>query len=185
MIKDQKNQLSFLTIILHWLIVITIIGLIVVGIYMEENEVYALYPWHKSLGVMILAFIGVRVVWRAMNGWLEPAGEYTPWEKKLSKIVHWLLIIGMLLFPVSGMLMSGFGGHGINVFGLELMPVNFDPSNPQKVLPVNENLAGVGHIMHGMLGNVFIVLIALHMLGALKHHFVDRDLTLKRMLGRS
>jgi len=182
---NQNNRLSCTTIFLHWVVAVFIIGLIAVGIYMEENEVISLYGWHKSFGVLALLFILARVIWRIKEGWPTPASEYKPWEKKLSRVTHWILLIGMVLFPISGMVMSGFGGYGIKVFGLELMAMNFDPANPKEILPVNEALSGVGYLIHTNLGNLFIVVISLHLLGALKHHVMDKDRTLKRMLGRS
>lgn len=181
---DRKEQLSPATIVLHWIVAVLIIGLIAVGIYMEENEVISLYGWHKSFGVIALLFILARVIWRIREGWLAPASDYKAWEKKLARLTQWILLIGMVLFPISGMLMSGFGGYGIKVFGLELMAMNFNPSDPTEILPVNESLAGIGHVLHGTLGNVFIVVISLHVLGALKHHTIDKDNTLRRMLGR-
>ena len=86
--------------------------------------------------------------------------------------------------PLSGVLMSGFGGHGLQFFGLELMASNPDPANPAKVLPVHGAIADAAHQLHGILGNVIIAALILHVLGACKHHFLDKDGTLKRMLGR-
>jgi cytochrome b561 len=161
------------------------IALIAVGIYMEETETYALYPIHKSVGVLILPFILYRVIWRMQQGWLTPVSIYSKVEQMLSKIVHWVLILGTVLFPVSGMMMSGGGGHGIPLFGLTLLARNPNPENPQEVIPLNETVAGIGHEMHEILAGVMIAAIVLHLIGALKHHFVDKDATLRRMAGKS
>ena len=67
--KDTEEKLSAVTVGLHWLIGITIISLIAVGIYMEENEIFFLYPIHKSIGILIFLFVLIRVVWRIANGW--------------------------------------------------------------------------------------------------------------------
>ncbi|MGY0400274.1 MAG: cytochrome b, partial [Ostreibacterium sp.] len=117
--KDSYKRLSHLTISLHWLVGLTIIGLIAVGLYMSENEVYALYPIHKSLGMIIFVFILLRILWRIKNGWIEDIGD-KPWENKLARIIHWVLIIGTLLFPISGIVMSGAGGKGLSIFSWEL-----------------------------------------------------------------
>ena len=182
--RDTASILSKTTVRLHWLVAIMMIGLLAVGIYMEEQEVYALYPWHKSLGVLILLLVIPRIIWRAMNGWPKSQGEYSSIEVILAKLVHWLLIIGTVLMPVSGMMMSGFGGHGIFVFGIELMAMNSDPTNTNEVIAVNGQLAGLGHEMHGIGGNVLIAAIVLHVVGAIKHHIIDKDDTLNRMLGK-
>lgn len=183
MAGDTRTKLTRTTITLHWIVGITIISLIAAGIYMEENEAYALYFWHKSFGVLIVLFVIARIVWRAKSGWPPHVGEYSSIEKLLSKTVHWLLIIGTVLMPVSGMMMSGFGGHGIPLFGIELMAPNPDPADPQSMLPVNETLAGLGHRLHGIGGNVLIAAIVLHVVGAIKHQTVDKDGTLRRMFG--
>lgn len=86
--------------------------------------------------------------------------------------------------PISGMMMSGFGGHGIFIFGFELVAMNPVPANPNEVIATNAQLAGIGHEMHGFIGEVLIFAIVLHVVGAVKHHVIDKDNTLRRMLGR-
>lgn len=180
---DTYHKLSKQTLFLHWVVAIGMIGLLAVGIYMAETKSYFLYDWHKSFGVLILFFVVWRILWRMKNGWLQPVSEYSAAEVTLSKVVHWVLIIGTLMMPISGMMMSGLGGHGIPLFGLEILSENPDPNNPGKVLAINETLAGAGKAMHGLGGNLIIGAIVLHIAGALKHHFVDKDGTLKRMKG--
>lgn len=183
--SDTQATLSAQTRVLHWLVAVSMISLIAVGIYMHETETYALYPWHKSFGVLILPLALYRVIWRMRQGWPEPVGVYSAIEQMLAKIAHWALIIGTVLFPVSGMMMSGGGGHGIPLFGLTLMDRNPNPENPEEVLALNETVAGIGHEMHEILAWVIIAAIVLHVIGALKHHFVDKDATLRRMAGKS
>lgn len=180
---DTASKLSPVSIGLHWLVGIMMITLLAVGIYMEENEVYFLYPIHKSFGVLVILVAVPRIIWRIKNGWPAPAAEYKGYEQLLSRLVHWLLILATVMMPISGMLMSGMGGHGIAVFGLELMANNPDPADPGSVIAVNGSLAGLGHTMHGIGGNVLLFAVVLHVVGALKHHVVDKDGTLRRMLG--
>lgn len=177
--------LSIKTRALHWLVGLSMIGLLSVGVYMHETESYALYPLHKSFGVLILPVILFRVVWRIKEGWPTAVGLYSVLEQRLSKIVHWLLIVGTALFPISGMMMSGAGGHGIPLFGLDLLAPNPNPENPEEVIPLNETIAGIGHEMHEILAWIIITALVLHIAGALKHHIVDKDATIRRMLGRS
>lgn len=183
MSADTRTRLSPVTIALHWIVGILMIGLIAVGVYMEENEALELYRWHKSFGVLILLFVIARIAWRAKNGWPPHVGEYSKAEKTLAKVVHWLLIIGTLLMPISGMLMSGMAGHGIPLFALQLMAMNPDPTDPQQMLPINESLAGLGHTLHGAGGKILIAAILLHVAGAIKHEAIDKDGTLRRMFG--
>lgn len=180
---DSPTRLSPNTLALHWIVAVMMIGLLAAGVYMAETSAYWLYPWHKSLGVLILLFVIARIAWRIRNGWPKPVSDYTTVEKLLAKIVHWLLIIGTALMPISGFMMSAMGGHGVAFFGLELIAPNPDPTNPQEVIPLNAALAQVGHALHGWGGNLLIGAIVLHVVGALKHQLIDRDGTLKRMLG--
>lgn len=177
------EPLSLTTKLLHWLVAILMIGLIAVGMYMEENAAFHLYPIHKSLGVVAFAFILARVLWRIKKGWPIPVSNYHKHEQMLAKLVHWVLIIGTLLMPISGMMMSGMGGHGVSVFGMELMAKNYAENNPKLVVPIDPYLASVGHSIHGIVGNVLVIAIVLHIVGAWKHHLVDKDNTLRRMLG--
>ena len=182
---DQANKFSKVTIILHWAVALTMIGLLCSGLYMSKTEAWALYPIHKSIGVLIVLLVVPRVLWRIKNGWPKPAGNYSHLENVLAKVVHWVLIIGTVLMPVSGMIMSGLGGHGISVFGLELMANNPDLANPGQVIPLNGSLASIGHETHEILANLLLASLTLHIIGALKHHVLDKDGTLRRMMGKT
>ena len=182
---DSKLKLSRITVALHWIVGITIICMLAVGIYMEENEVYALYPIHKSVGALIFLVILARVVWRISQGWPEPVSTYSKIEQLLSKAAHYVLLIGSVIIPLSGLMMSIAGGHGLSIFGLEVVPTNPDPLNPDKTAPLNGSIAKAGHTLHGLVSNLMIATIVLHIAGALKHHIMDKDGTLKRMLGKS
>ncbi|MBW5290734.1 MAG: Cytochrome B561 [Candidatus Ruthia sp. Asou_11_S2] len=181
--KDTKQKLSGLTVLLHWVVGLVIITLAVIGVYMSENEVFALYPIHKSIGVLIFAVIVIRIYWRFVNGWLQPVANYTKIEYNLSKIVHWVLIIATIVMPISGFIMSGAGGYGVSVFGLEIVAANFDPV-AKKAIAHNAALASFMSGTHANAGWTMIIAIFLHLAGAIKHHFMDKDSTLKRMLGK-
>jgi len=85
--------------------------------------------------------------------------------------------------PISGFMMSTMGRHGVAFFGIELVAANPNPANPQEVLALNSALAEIGHTMHGLGGYLLIGAVALHVVGALKRHLIDRDGILRRMLG--
>lgn len=180
----NNNQLSRKSIALHWVVAIGMISLLAVGWYMESIEVYGLYDIHKSSGILLLAVILFRVVWRLKQGFPEPLGESKKSELFLAKLTHWGLLIATLAFPISGMMMSGAGGHGLDIFGLVLLPENVDAVSGRAVAHSKE-VASLGHQAHGILMWVVLGLLALHVAGALKHHFVYKDKTLTRMLGKS
>jgi len=182
--RDTVTQLSATTIGLHWLVAVSIIGLLLVGAYMVETKAYALYSWHKSFGVVVFLIVLVRVGWRITNGWPEPIREYPALERITAKVVYWVLILGTVLMPVSGFLMSSLGGYGVDVFGMELVARNPDLDNPTKVVAHNSDLAGLANSIHHWVGYILFTAVILHIAGALKHHLMDKDGTLSRMLGR-
>lgn len=179
---DTQQQLSKTTIALHWVVGLSIIGLLAVGQIMESFEIYSLYPIHKAFGFLLFFVIMARVLWRLKNGWPVPLSQREQREQLLIKAMHWFLIIGTVLMPVSGFLMSALGGHGVDVFGLEIVARNPDPSNPQEVIALNPAIAGLGHEIHEILGKLMMLAVVLHIAGAIKHHR-SNDGSLRRMKG--
>lgn len=180
----SENQLSRKSIALHWVVAIGMISLLAVGWYMENYKAYGLYDIHKSSGILLLIVIAARVIWRLKQGFPKPLGESKNIELFLAKVTHWGLLIATLVFPISGMMMSGAGGHGLDIFGLVLLPENVDAVSGRAV-PLNKDIASLGAQIHGTIMWGVLGLLALHIVGALKHHFVYKDKTLSRMLGKS
>ncbi len=181
---DTPQQLSRSSLLLHWLVAIGMIGLTAVGLYMSRAEQWFLYPIHKSFGVLVLGLVLVRVVWRLRNGWPAQVAGGTAWEHRLAHAAHWLLIVLTLAMPISGMMHSGAGGHGIAVFGLQLVPSQHKPEAPGEAIPFNASVAEWGEALHEWLGYLLILTVTLHVAGALKHHWVYKDGVLRRMLGQ-
>lgn len=175
----DAELLSPLTRLLHIIIALGMIGLVGVGIYMTDFEVYALYDLHKAFGAILLVFILARVYWRICEGWPSPLAGTPAWQQQIAKLVHWVLLITTVLFPISGLMMSIGGGHGLSIFGWELVAENMDAAG--NTLALNESAAGLGKNIHGILRDVILITLALHVGGALKHHIIDKDNTLKRM----
>jgi len=156
------------------------IFLLAIGIYMSETETYILYGIHKSIGLIILIFALYRVFVRVKEGWPKPVGTVSTLQQLLSKTVHFGLIITTLLFPASGILMSIAGGYGAAIFGLPFIPANIDP-NSGEAIAISPALNTLGHNIHEQLTWILIPLITIHVIGALKHHYIDKDETIKRM----
>ena len=180
---DTTSQLSPTTIALHWIVGVGVIGMLTLGIYMAETETWALYPWHKSFGVLIFFVILLRVIWRMKSGWPAPVERFHSAELLLIRTVQFTLLAGTLLMPLSGFLMSALGGSGVAVFGLEIVPFNPDPDNPAMPQAHHGPLASFFHTMHTWVAWILVIALVLHVAGALKHHLLDRDGTLRRMLG--
>lgn len=173
-------QLSKRTKILHITISFSMIFLLIIGIYMSQTETFSLYPIHKSIGVIVFFFAAFRVFTRIREGWPKAIGNASKIQLAMAKLVHWGLITLTVLYPASGMMMSGGGGHGITVFGLELLASNHDDISG-KTIALNETIASIGHNLHETLVPVLILLIIIHVAGALKHHIFDKDITITRM----
>jgi len=74
---DSLSKLSATTVSLHWIVAVMMILLLATGIYMEQAEAFALYPWHKSFGVLVLLFAVMRIAWRIKQGWPKSVGDYS------------------------------------------------------------------------------------------------------------
>ena len=176
--RDTHKKFTWPTIGLHWIIAIAMIAMLAFGLYLEDMprgpEKGELIGLHKSVGMLILLFALVRIVWRVLNKFPKPITPLVNWQAKLAKFTHWVLIIGTVLMPVSGMFMAIGGGHAVGIFGLEIIA-----SSPDKI----KVLSQVGHTAHGLSGKLLILFVLLHFIGAIKHQFIDKDGTLSRMLG--
>ncbi len=178
--------MSKLAIALHWLIALVILGLIAFGLFMVRTESFPLYHLHKSVGLLVFLAIIPRAVWRLKSGLPHPVRPFTRIEHLGATLVHWSLLACTVAMPLTGMLYSAASGHGFGVFSLELFPTHHgDPSNPVEETPFDSRLADLGQSAHHWVGWILLGLIGLHIAGAFKHHFIDRDHTLARMLGRT
>lgn len=184
-------------VILHWLIAIAIFSMFALGWFMEglpkegakqmayDVFNFGIYTWqladaatprtfyfnlHKSIGVTILGLIIIRVLWRVTHKPPALLSSYKVWERKLATGVHHLLYLLMIALPVSGVIMATYSKYGIKWFGYPLI----------KGLDNNAARESFKEI-HELIGIVILVMLILHIAGALKHHFVDKDDTLKRM----
>ena len=180
---DTREKLSSRTVALHWIVALLMILMTVLGMFLEELDSPFLFDTHTTFGWLILIAILPRVLWRMKNGWPAAAGNYTPIEHLGSKVMHWVLILATLLMPLSGILMSVAGGHGLAFYGFEVIAESHDPNNPGEALALSPMLAGLGSSTHHFVGDILIYAIALHAIGALKHHIIDKDETLRRMIG--
>ncbi|RDE24673.1 cytochrome b [Motiliproteus coralliicola] len=183
--NDTLSRLSKTTIRLHWVIAFLMIMLLASGIYMASTETFALYSWHKSFGILVFGIAVIRIAWRIKQGWPKHVGDYSLIERALSKATHWILILGTVAMPISGIVMNAMGGYGVEAFGVELFPTNTGPEGPFDFVAINEPVADFAHAVHSLAGDVLVIAVALHILGALKHHLLDRDATIRRMLGSS
>lgn len=159
-------------VILHWLIAVLIVLNFVaawVSEDMPDEQAAQIMGNHKAIGISILLLTVVRVVWRLTHRPPSLADTLAAWEVAMSRVTHGLLYLLMLAIPLSGWLMhSAFsGGKPVSLFGL----VNW-PGFP---FAANKDLAHSFGEGHELMAIAMLVLLALHVAGALKHRLVDKD----------
>ncbi len=180
----QIPAINKTTIALHWMVAIAMMGLLSLGFYMAKLEKWHLYELHKSLAILCCLLIGARLIWRWLRPWQSMPSKASPKMQGFAKWVHQLLLIATVAMPISGMLYSGISGHGFGVFGLDILEPNFVTGHSGEVRSYNETLELLAQRLHEYFGYAIVILLLLHIAGALKHHWVDKDATLLRMLGR-
>lgn len=131
---------------------------------------------HKSFGILLLIMLSAQLVWRLINRRPDPVGALAGWEALAATLTHRLLFTGVLLVLVTGYLIPTAEGVGIPIFDWFEVPAIIQGLNEQ------EDRAG---FIHKYLSYAILVVAIFHMLAALKHHFLNRDQTLRRMLGLS
>ena len=161
---------------LHWGIAALVIILLAVGWIMTDMPgsptKLQVVTWHKWGGITVLALFFVRGLWRLTHPAPPPAAA-PAWQQRAAHAAHALLYALLLLQPLSGWLFSSAAGR--QVIYLNLIPL-------PNLVARNPSLGGVFKELHDAGGTLLALVIALHALAALKHHFVDRDDTLRRML---
>ena len=181
MIKNRKEKVdnySKTSIVLHWLLAGLIfiqlsIGLEMVGIPNGPDGKRAFwFTLHESLGICIAALVVYRLLWRVRNGVPEPLNSMRPWEQLLSSTNHFLLYFCMILMPLSGILGSLFSNYPLNFSGVPL------PKLIDHNILIKELLSKV----HQVTSYLFIFLILIHVIAALKHLFIDCDGVFDRMM---
>jgi cytochrome b561 len=133
---------------------------------------WTMYDLHKATGITILALVLVRVSWRLSHPVPAPVPMPT-WQHWAAEIAHGLLYAAMILLPLTGWLMSSSGGYDVKWYGLFTVPALVEKSDV---------LFPIAKWLHEYLGYATIGLIVIHVLGALYHHRVLKDATLRRML---
>ena len=161
---------------LHWLSALTVIALFAVGYWMVEltyySEWYRTAPYyHKSVGLLLALVTLGRVLWTFSQS--RPVGLGKPWEVMASKAAHITIYLLLFCLFISGYLISTADGRGIDIFTWVTIP---------SLGELIENQEDVAGLIHEWLAYVLISLALIHGLAALKHHFVNKDVTLKRML---
>lgn len=176
-LKDTPNSFGLGSILLHWIIAFTIIGMYALGLYIDtltyyDPEYQTIPAWHKSIGMTLVLLIVLRILWRVINRTPKPI----PQPKMLlsiTKAIHLLLYLLPVITLASGYMISTADGRPISVFNW------FDVPALPALIDNQEDLAGE---VHYWVATLMVSLAGLHALAALKHHYINKDNTLIRML---
>lgn len=195
--NNAASRYTKTAIVLHWLIAIGIFGMFGIGWYMSGLPKDApkaiaydlfdlgIYTWqlseavsprtfyfnlHKSIGVTLLALIVVRLCWRLTHQPPALLDSLKAWEKKLAEKAHKVLYLLMFAVPMSGLIMATYSKYGVKWFGVPLIR-GLDKEGLREAFVEVHEIAGI----------LLLLVIILHVAGALKHKFIDKDETMKRM----
>lgn len=175
---NTQNNFGLVAILLHWIMAIIIVCLFIIGKIMHDLDYYDpnyhVFPWwHKSFGLLILFLFIFRLFWKWKNPQVLAIISNSPLELKLSKIVHAILYLLILICCMSGVMISTAEGASIEFFNWFELPAIISHGSSQA------DLAGEIHEISTL---TLIILANLHMLAGFKHHFINKNNTLKRML---
>lgn len=175
-IKNSESRFGMIAILLHWAMALLMIGLVVLGLYMKRVPVglfkLKLYGWHKEYGILILMLAIARLAWRLTN--VNPSlAMLSRFEIIAARAVHWAFYGFMFALPITGWMMTSAAGLAPSFFGLFTLPNIIAPDNHLRIL-LKE--------IHEWLAYGLIFTFCGHVGAALKHHFINHDNILRRML---
>lgn len=179
MIANTNERFGLVSVLLHWITALTVFGLFGLGWYMVDltyyDPLYKTLPHiHKSVGILLVLLFLFRVGWKWLNPAPRPVDGSSRFEIVAARIAHVAMYLLLAMIFTSGYLISTADGSSIDVFDLFAVPATLTS------IPEQEDVAG---LVHEYLAYTLIGLVLVHALAALKHHFLDRDDTLRRMLG--
>lgn len=183
------QRYSGVAILLHWLIAFLII--FAVGLnwgwensWIPDEKVRFAIDWHKSIGILVLGLAIMRLLWRATHTPPALPTKFQRWEVTASHITHVLLYVILFAMPLSGWIMDSAwkdaATHPMQLFGSDVhwprlgFIMALDPAT-------KESIHTVGGAVHGLAAKLLYALFVLHVGGALKHQFLDREPELQRM----
>ncbi|NVJ59107.1 MAG: cytochrome b [Gammaproteobacteria bacterium] len=178
MLKNTKQTYGSFAKVMHWLVALVVIAMFAVGFWMVTldyySEWYKVAPhYHKSVGILLAIIVVFRLLWRVLNPRPEALKSHAKWEIVIAHLAHWVMYILLFAIFLSGYLISTADGRAIEVFNW------FGVPSMGEFIANQEDVAGE---FHQYLAYFLIGLVLVHGAAALKHHFIDKDSTLRRMM---
>ncbi|QMT60590.1 cytochrome b [Legionella sp. PC997] len=174
MLRNTVNRFGSITKLLHWLIFILMIAqFYFVWSLSEHSPLTDLYIMlHKSVGLTLLILGIVFFIWHIINSKPRPPEDQPLWQYIVSKAVHHILFLLIILMPIIGYLLTCADGKPINFFGWFTIPC---------LISANEHFGGIMFLTHETLAFIILFFVGIHILAALYHHFICKDSVMKRM----
>jgi cytochrome b561 len=176
--NNSLTRYSPVAIALHWLIALLVIAAFTLGVTMVDipgvtPTKLRYFNYHKWIGVTVLAFAVVRLLWRLSHPVPTLPASIPGWQRKIADFTHYALYFLIFAVPLSGFFYSLASGFPVVYLGVLPLPVVIDP---------NPELKPLFKTAHYFFNIALGTLVSLHIVAALKHHLIDRDDVLKRML---
>lgn len=179
-LRDTKTRWGVVSQWLHWSVAALILGLIALGWWMRLQPLspgtIQLYYWHKSLGMLVLALVLIRLGWRAGNVSPPMPPGLPRWEAPAANLTHVALYLLIPLMPVSGWLLNSASGIPFKLFWLVPLPA---------ITPVSASLERGFELLHLAGFSALALLLLGHIAASLRHHFLLHNDILLRMLPQS
>lgn len=174
---SPSSHWSAIAKLLHWVVAALIAVQLVLGwtaaSWRLSPTKLELFVWHKSTGMLVLLLVVLRLAWRLTHPVPALPAGMPGWERKAAAASHILLYAAMFALPLSGWVVNSAAGVPFSIYWLVPLPA---------IAPVSREVASTAALVHLVLGILLIVLVAVHVAAALRHHFIERDDVLARML---
>jgi cytochrome b561 len=177
-LKNSPDHYGMVSKSLHWIIALLMIGLIWLGWYMVDLTYYD--PWyydsltlHRAFGILVLALGVIKLGWVVYSRPPAYADTLKAWERGAARVTHGIFYSAMVAIPITGYFISTSKGDPVSFFGWFDIPAFFSVGNTLRDFAI---------ALHYYLAYGIAFLIVIHALAALKHQFIDKDGTLKKML---
>lgn len=175
--RSNNTEYTHTAIGLHWIIALLIFATFGLGWFMSDLPFSVAkinyINWHKWMGVTVFLLAVIRLLWRFLHTPPALANSIPKWQQLAAHAVHWGLYILIFAIPLSGYFYSMAAGFPVVYLKLVPLPVLIQP-NPELAHTLKE--------VHELLNYSLVVLLLAHVGAALKHHVIDKDGTLARML---
>lgn len=178
---NTKTKFGFISIALHWITAVAVYAMFALGLWMVTIGYYDVWyhkapEMHKGVGILLMMGMVIRILWRLVSPPPAPLKSYTRTTRIAAALAHLFLYTSLITIGISGYLISTAEGKPVNVFGLFEVPATITNA------AIQADLAGTIHLW---IAWCVVIVSVLHGLMAVKHHIIDKDETLLRMLGKS